>query len=236
MVNSDDILELFEEAGIGVGNRFSQAIERVRAVVNRQGTDRIRTLKDMMKSALMTYVRNTQDVVTGREIFHRAIMSGGDTMLTVTGATILANALAGRHADQAKTLMKGIAGRLSGKRPAMAENASGSAVSAGAVATVPSGKKKLLKRADSIFAEGLSWDDLMGEPAVMTKLAEIADSGMEKLIENVMVDPMTAELVMVAHNMLSPSKKRQYENKTIEEMIDLAERAVRRGIINVSIE
>src|SRR5258708_17594899 len=136
-----DITDLFEEAGIGVGNRFAQAVERVRAVVNRQGTDRIRTLKDMMKSALMTYIRNTHDVVTGREVFHRAIMSGGDMMLTVTAVAILANALTGRHKDQAQALMKGIAGKLSGPQPAMQENASDAAVSAdGVLSPTPDGQ------------------------------------------------------------------------------------------------
>lgn len=244
MVTSDDIIELLEfvdangtlGAGIGVGDRFNRAIERVRAVVNRQGTDRIRTLKDMMKSALMTYVRNTQDVVTGREIFHRAIMSGGDTMMTVTGAAILANALAGRHKDQAQTLMKGVAGRLSGpQRPGMQENASGAAVSAGAIATVSMGKKKK-RREDSIFAEQLTWDDLVGEPAVIDKLYEIVASGQDKLIETTIIDPATAELILAVHGAMAPDKQKRYANKSIEEMVQIAEWAVQRGIIQIVVE
>lgn len=238
MITSTDIVELLEFAGatntLGVGNRFNQAIERVRAVVNKQGSDRISTLKDMMKSALTTYVQNTRDVITGRDIFHRAIMSGADTMLTVTGAAILANALAKRHGDQAKTLMKGVSSRLSGPQSSMHENASGGAVSAGAIAAVPTGKKKkLIRRPDSIFAEALSWDDLVGHPAVIDQLTEVAYSGKETLIENVLVDPITAELVLAVHDSLASDKKRRYESKSIAEMIMIAERAVERGIIQV---
>jgi hypothetical protein len=230
-----NLIDLFEEVGIvGIGDRFSNAVDRVRAVINQQTGDRIRTLMDMMKSALVTYVRNTQDVLTGREIYHHALKSGSDNMLTVTGAAILANALSGRHKDQAKALMKGVGARLSGAQSGIQENASSGAVSAGAIATAPTEKKK--KREDSIFAEELSWDDLIGEPAVIEKLTQIAYHGQETIIENVLVDPTTAELVLAAHDMMAPDKRRLYGNKSISEMIRIAERAVERGIIQVIIE
>lgn len=146
---------LTEADAIGLGDRFNRVIEKVRMSANRTGKDRIRTLKDMLKSALATYVRNTNDAMTARGVFHRSIKGGSDIMLSVAAATILANALCGNHSKEAQTLMQRVAGKLTGRQPIPAmENASGAATGAGSIATVADKKKKLLRRNDSIFAEG----------------------------------------------------------------------------------
>lgn len=239
---------LSETDVVGMGDRFSKAIDRVRASLNQQGGDRIRTLMDMMKSAILTYIQRTHDVRTGREVFNRAVRSGGDTMLTVTGATILANALAGNHSEQAQTLLRGVAAKLSGAQP-VAENASGAAVSTGAIATVtgPLGAKKrkaqMIRRQNSIFAEdnkplvcSLSWNDLEGQPDTIQKLNEIIESMKNAVVEGVLIDPSTAELVLAVHDSLSGRKQRRYAGKPVSEMIEIAHRAVQRGIISVVME
>jgi hypothetical protein len=221
---------------VGLGDRFSQVIARVKAAAARMGSDSIRTIKDMMKSALLTYVEKTNDTQTAREIFHRAIMSGADTMLTVTGATILANALAGQHKQQATALVRGVAGRMSGKQP-VGENASGGAVSAGAiaVATTPANKKKqIIRRQNSIFAETVTWEDLQGIPQTIGLLENVAYGNKSVQIEGIIVDPTTAELILAVHQSLDTEKKPQYEAKSLKEMIDIAYRAVERGLISVT--
>lgn len=223
---------------IGLGDRFSKVIDRVKAVAMQTG-DSIRTIKDMMKAALLTYVQKTNDTQTAREIFHRAITTGADTMLTITGAAILANALAGQHQQQATGLIRGIASKMSGKQPAVVENASGGAVSTGsiAVATSPINKKKqIIRRQDSIFAEQISWEDLQGLPVTISLLENVVERNETIQIEGVMVDPTTAELVLSVHRSLASNKQRQYECKSLDEMIGIAYRAVQRGLINVVME
>jgi hypothetical protein len=221
---------------IGLGDRFSKAIDRVKSALSTQGRDKIRTLKDMMKSAVLTYIQRTHDAMTGREIYHRAIMSGGDQMLTVTGAAILANALASHHSDQAMALMKGIVKKLSGPQM-VPENASAAAVSAGAIATIPMNKKKgKIIRRDSIFAENLSFNDLEGNPDTITMLSEIINTTETLVIEGVVVDPTTAELVLAVHDSLPEDQRRRYAAKPVSEMAGIAYRAVQRGIISVVME
>lgn len=230
----------------GLGVRFATVIDKVRSAV--QGTgEKIKTLKDMMKSALLTYAKNTNDIMTARAVYHRAIMSGGDTMLTVTGGTILANALAKQHGEQAKNLLRGISQKLSGAQP-VEENASGGAVSAGAIATVATpGKtrKNRDKPKDSIFlenstehiyTESLTLNDLLGIPETMKVLREVAETGCGRQHNGVMVDPTTAELVLSVHSSLKPKKRQEYEAKSYTEMVDIAYRAVQRGLIEVSME
>src|ERR1044071_2088900 len=137
----------------GLGDRFARVLEKVRATVDQHGSDRVRTLRDIMKSALMNYVRKTHDAVTARDMYHRAVMSGTDVMFTVAAAAFLANALSGPHENEAKMLMRQVAGRLTGRQPVPAmENASGAAVGSGSIAVAAKGMKK--RRRDSIFVEG----------------------------------------------------------------------------------
>ncbi len=295
-LNSTEITYLFE-ATTGMGDRFNHVLEKVRAAVG-SSNDRVRMLKDMMKASLLTYVQKTHDAPTGRQIFHKAIMAGSDTMLTVTAATMLANALAGSHADQAESLLKGIAAKLSGKHEmGMWENASGAAVSVGAT-TAPNGKKQKMRRRDSIFAEDedwdinhdendpveqaawrkmihkkypghlggrvdpvvnppldadadmtnvvpfkrkqtesyLNWDDLQERPDMMQKLVDVVDLQEDKVIANILVDPVTAELILAVRESLTPGNQRRYEAMPLNEMIQIAYRAVQRGLIQVVME
>lgn len=139
---------------VGISDRFADVIDKVRGAAKKTGSDQIRTLVAMMKAALAAYVKKTHDAMTARGIFHDAVMGGGDAMLTVTAAAILANALCGHHAKQAQSLMQCIAKRLSGPQRRMHENASGGAVGTGAIAAVEMGQKKKKPKTDSIFAEG----------------------------------------------------------------------------------
>ncbi len=221
---------------VGLGDRFNHVLEKVRAVVN-ASNDRIRMLKDLMKTALLTYVQKTHDTQTGRLIFHKAIMAGSDTMLTVTAATMLANVLADSHGDQAQALLQGVAAKLSGKREMGSEiweNASGGAVSTGAIAITSGGKKK--KRQDSIFAESVRWDDLQGRPDIMEQLAEIINLAENKVISDILIDPTTAELLLATHGAMTPSNQRRFEAKPLSEMIQIAHRSVQRGLIRVVLE
>lgn len=142
---------LHEADIVGISDRFSDVIDKVRGAATKTGSDQIRTLVAMMKAALAAYVKKTHDAVTARGVFHDAVMGGGDAMLTVTAAAILANALCGHHAKQAQSLMQCIAKRLSGPQR-VRENASGAAVGAGAIAQTATGKKKKSKP-DSLFVE-----------------------------------------------------------------------------------
>ncbi len=222
---------------IGLGDRFGKVLDKVQASLNTHGTDRVRTLKDMMKSSLITYVRATHDAVTAREMYHRAIMSGSDTMLTVTAATILANALSGQHQDEAKMLIQQVASRLSGKQPRIPsmESASASAVGSGAIAVAAKGMKKKIRRRDSIFAEGdrVTWDDLIGNPTILDILREISEQGNSRPYDGVLVDPVTAELVLNVHQSLTKPNQQRYESRSLTEMIKIAHRAVERGLIEV---
>ena len=301
---------LHETDVVGMGERFSKAIDRIRASLSQMKGDRIRTLMDMMKSSILTYIQRTHDVRTGREVFNRAVRSGGDTMLTVTGAAMLSNALASNHAEQAMTLLKGVAAKLSGAQPKpvtenadmmlepicvdielfirmlefaredakddlilhkvieraeelghrgkkildmsdytfltqdqshsqVSENASGAAVSSGVIATFATGNKKrkpVIRRRDSLFAEDLSWNDLEGQPDTIQKMNEISDTMENMIIEGVIVDPSTAELVLAVHDSLSGQKQHRYASKPVSEMIEIAHRVVQRGIISVVME
>lgn len=221
------------KAGIGLGARFDRVIEKVRASASRAGKDRIRTLKDMLRSALGDYVRKTGDAMTARDVYHRAIMSGSDMMLTCTAGAILANALHGQHANEAKSLLQQIASRLSGRQPAAAMESSGSAVGSGAVAT-RGGRKK--RRRDSIFAEGLAWNDLLGLPVNLEILREIQETGVAKRHQGILVDPTTAELVLSVHHSIPAQNRHRFASKSIAEMIGIAHRCVQRGLIQVCLE
>lgn len=231
----EEIMPYLVEAksGIGLGARFDRVIEKVRASASRAGKDRIRTLKDMLRSALGDYVRKTSDAVTARDVYHRAIMSGSDMMLACTAGAILANALHGQHANEAKSLLQQIAGRLSGRQPPTAMESSGAAVGSGAVAT-RTGKKK--RRRESIFAERLAWDDLLGLPARLETLREIRETGVAKRHNGVLVDPTTAELVLSVHHSIPPENRQRFASKSIAEMIGIAHRCVQRGLIQVCLE
>jgi hypothetical protein len=146
-------MHLAEADGIGLGARFAKVLGQVRGIINQNGGD-IRSLKTMMKTVLDQYVKRTQDALTARHIFSNAIMGGMDTMLAVTAGGLLANALAGQHPRQAVQMLQTMGKHVTGQRPRMQENASMGAVSAGSFATVPTGKRKVIKRTQpSIFAE-----------------------------------------------------------------------------------
>jgi hypothetical protein len=115
---------------------------------------------------LIKYIKATNDVQTGRELFHRAIMSGGEIMLTVTGAALLANVLASQHNGQAKSLMKSVLNKLNGKQ--VDENASSSATGSSSIATTVLRNKKN-KDKDSIFAENITLEDLEEKPLIMER-------------------------------------------------------------------
>ncbi len=222
---------LAEADGIGLGQRFSKILDRVQTIVNQSGSDQIRALKEMMKRVLSDYVKRTSDALTARHIFHNAIMQGKDTMLTVSAAGLLANALAGQHPQQATQLMQQVGSRLTGERP-MSENSSGAAVSAGAIATTPTGLKAKKRRRGSIFAEG----EVIQDPHFIDLLREIANGTANRPVDGVLVDPTTAELVLAAHTALNPAKRRQFENKSISEMIRIANRLFEQGEIEIIVE
>lgn len=232
---------LRESDFLGIGNRFANAIDKVRMSLNQQKGDRFRRLMDMMKSALLTYVRSTHDAVTGREVWHRGLHShNSDLMMTITAAACLANALMKQSPDQAQNFLRGIAKKLSGaqkKAPAMIENSSGAAVSAGSVAAFAMGsKKKKMRRPDSIFAEDMSWLDIQEFPDAISTMQQIVQENQNKHYAGVLVDPATAELVLAVHSSLRPEKRIVYEGKPINEMIGIAFRAVQRGLIQVVME
>jgi hypothetical protein len=228
---------LKEADGIGLGQRFAKILDRVQMIVNQSGADEVRALKKMMQGVLADFVKRTKDAVTGRHIFHNAIMKGKDAMLTVTAAGLLANALAGQHPREAMQMMQQVGSRLTGEHP-MAENSSAGAVAAGSIATVVNPKKR---RKNSIFAEiernvSLQWKDLQDQPATLDQLREIANGTENRQIESVLVDPTTAELVLATHIALNPEKKRRYEAKPVSEMIRIAYRLLERGGIEVIME
>jgi hypothetical protein len=157
---------LYETDIIGLGKRFSNIIDKVRNKVKSMGSDSIKSLKNIMKLSLIKYIKATNDVQTGRELFHRAIMSGGEIMLTVTGAALLANVLASQHNGQAKSLMKSVLNKLNGKQ--VDENASSSATGSSSIATTVLRNKKN-KDKDSIFAENITLEDLEEKPLIMER-------------------------------------------------------------------
>lgn len=385
---------LAEADGIGLGKRFSQVLDRVRSAVGETGGDMIRSLKEMMKEALKTYVKRTNDALTARDVFHHAIMAGAEKMLAITALVTLANALCRHSPKEAQKMVRQAASRLTGAQ--FAENTSGGAVGSGAIATVPLGRKKK-RRKDSIFAEAdvipfgrtapvqnpaldaksdmtnvtpfpkankrvgdyfvivyqpgseehqvmmdldeiltvakwfniskpdlsasmwyqpgpasadvptmhifhpdqsrlspvemaritrlmqkqepasaqqprapiehaehqhdpnapqgdptqwvpssrwepvrteesLTWDDLLGNATLIEVLREVADCGCERKVGGVMVDPTTAELVVAAHQALSPANRRKFHTKTLPEMVQIANRMVERGFLSVVME
>lgn len=224
---------LAEADGIGLGDRFGAIIDQVREKIARVGgRNDVRKLKEMMKDALTTYVKQTHDALTARDIFHRAIMSGADVMLTVTASVILANVLSKHNAQSAQHLIQVVAGRLSGNQP-MEENASGAATGAGAIVGSVAKKKR---RKDSIFAEDLQWRDLQDVPEVLDLLREIAEGVVDRKVDDVVVDPTTAELVLAAHQSLSPDRRKRFCHKTISEMIAISDHMVEQGFLQVILE
>jgi predicted nucleic acid-binding protein len=230
LIDQEIIPVLNEADPVGLGDRFAKIIDQVRAkVADASGNQDVRNLKEMMKTALQSYVQKTHDAQTARNIFHHAIMSGADTMLTVTASVIMATALAGQNIKTAQHIVQTIAGKLTGEQ--VAENASGAATGAGAVAVAPGVKKK--RRKDSIFAEDLGWRDLQDKPEIMSLLVEIAQSGKDREIDGIMVDPVTAELVSAVHSSFSPKMQKYFVGNSLSEMIELANEMVRTGQISV---
>lgn len=224
---------LKEADGVGLGDRFAAVLDQVRATVSNDGADTVRNLKNMMKQVLSNYVSKTQDVVTGRHIFHNGIMQGQDTMITVTAAGLLANALAASHPKQAMLLMQQIGKKMTGQRP-MSENASAGAVGAGAIATGASSLgKKPLKRKESIFAE---WNDLLDQVPTIELVRESAYHGTDVQIDETLIDPTTAELILAAHAGLSPDRRERFASKPINEMVRIAHRLYERGGIQLIVD
>jgi hypothetical protein len=234
MPNLTTLLE--KPDGIGLGARFNKVLGQVRDIIGQGGGDAIRTLKEMMKNVLINYVKRTNDTITARNIFHNAIMQGQDTMLTITAAGLLSNALAGQHPREAMQLMQQVGSRLTGQRPTIGENASGAAVGAGSIAGVATGATTPKKRdKKSIFAE-ISWRDLQDQPPTINLLREIAADEINRPISGVLVDPTTAELVLATHTALSPDRRQRFEAKSVSEMIRIANRLFEQGGIELIVQ
>jgi hypothetical protein len=160
---------------VGIGDRFSQLLDRIKTTLDQAGSDRFRNLTSMLKLSLKKYISDTGDIVTGRKIFNQSMHKGMDITLVVTAAVILANALSKQHPEQSMGLIKSIAGKLSGAQDdtsisdsvnsMIGENTSVAATGSASIAVVPTGKKIIKKRKDSIFAEG----DVIPFPSTSTK-------------------------------------------------------------------
>lgn len=237
---------LTEADRLSLGDRFSSIIDRVRGALGEMGAEHIRNLKEMMKIALQDYVRKTRDAITARELFHSAIMSGSETMLNVTASAILANALAKHNPNSAQDFVQKVAGKILGRE--IAENASVAAVGSAAIATVPAGPKRKRKaRKDSIFVsdggyqksvrnESLGWQDLQDHPDLIETLRKIVHYGRQQLIDGVIVDPTTAELVLVTDQSLNGESQRSFRTKTLSEMIEFSTFLVEQGFLQVYME